>query len=75
MMRPTLLDAQVSAPTQHHDLSSEECQGKAAHCQELATRAEDLSLKLLYRDLADLWHAIQQDMAEAGPVASPSRSA
>jgi hypothetical protein len=41
----------------------------------LAAQAEGLSVKLLYLDLADLWQAIRQDMAEAGPVASPSRSA
>jgi hypothetical protein len=71
-MMPPAVDAQVSPPTQLHEFSNEECQDKAAHRQELATQAEDLSVKLLYLDLADLWQAIRQDMAEGGPITGTS---
>jgi hypothetical protein len=66
MMGPAIVEAQLSAPTQGSDreVSSEEFAMKAVHCQELAAQAEDLSLKLLYLDLADLWEAIQEDCAQ-----------
>ena len=78
---PATVEAPVSAPTQalRREVGNEECLAKRAHCQELAAQAEDLSVKLLYLDLADLWQAIRQDMAEAGPhtmmTAASSQSA
>jgi hypothetical protein len=61
-----IVDAQLSAPTRGsgREVSSEECAVKAVHCQELAAQAEDLSMKLLYLDLADLWEAIQENCAQ-----------
>jgi hypothetical protein len=69
MDNPATVKAPVSAPTQAllREVSNEECLAKRVHCQELAAQAEDLSVKLLYLDLADLWQAIRQDMAEAWP--------
>jgi hypothetical protein len=66
---PATIEVPVSAPTQalRREVGNEECLAKRAHCQELAAQAEDLSVKLLYLDLADLWQAIRQDMAEAAP--------
>jgi hypothetical protein len=65
---PATVEA-LSAPIQvlRREVSNEECLAKRVHCQELAAQAEDLSVKLLYLDLANLWQAIRQDMAEAGP--------
>jgi len=65
---PAPVEAPVSAPSQvlRRAVSKEECLAKRGNCQELAAQAEDLSVKLLYLDLADLWQAIRQDMAEAG---------
>jgi hypothetical protein len=69
MDNPATVEAPASAPTQAlpREVSNEECLAKRVNCQELAAQAEDLSVKLLYLDLADLWQAIRQDMAEAAP--------
>jgi hypothetical protein len=65
---PATVAAPVSTPIQalRREISNEECLAKRMHCQELTTHAEDLSRKLLYTDLAHLWHAILRDMAEVG---------
>jgi hypothetical protein len=66
---PATVEVPESAATQplRREVSNEECLAKRVHCQELAAQAEDLNVKLLYLDLADLWQAIRQDMTEAGP--------